>query len=90
MKKRIRVTAKDIGEGERFDAGKCPVAKAIMRTLKGDSVAVDGHGMVFCDEHGNEIGNEIRFPEAVERFVKDFDCHKIVKPFSFTLEIPDK
>ncbi len=84
-KVRINVTQRDIERGIRFTSYTCPIARAARRhpELKGcavspDSLAFDNSGWVWTP-----------LPEKACEFVDSFDGGRPVKPFSFTLELPD-
>ena len=82
-KYRIRVTQKDINNGDPCEPYSCPVALALKRKFPDDLVEVTG------GELGDiQIGesNQWKASPAVNKFITDFDSScKSVKPFRFTL-----
>ena len=80
MKKLINVTAYDIRLGIKKNCHKCPIARAIKRTLKAKEAEVSyatlvaDHRMLFCE-------TDDAFKIAT--FISNFDNSKPVKPFSF-------
>ncbi len=81
---KIIVTKTDIQKGKRDTSNLCPVAKAIRRCA----------GLYGIDVYGDELGFGIALrrlvdlPKKVSKFVERFDFGKPVKPFSFTLKLP--
>jgi len=82
MKKKIEVTATDIKKGEPDAVYKCPIGRAINRTLKVKNTYVAE--MIYFRYSGKEMVANI--PVKVEKFIERFDDSKSVKPFSFTLK----
>jgi len=81
---KIRVSAKDIKNGERDNCSNCPVALAVRRVFDADeTIEVDGEEILimsspYCD---------ISLPPIVRKFVSDFDAGMKVKPFTFYLPL---
>lgn len=77
----VRVTRKDIKNGERNNREECPVALALARTF--------GlvRGVMTVEERRLEINDKpfCTLPASVCKFILAFDAEKPVKPFSFTL-----
>ena len=85
---RIKVTAGDIKRGVKGDGECCPVALATKRCARVLDVHVSPNHFdigkwtspdSFCGDT----------PTAVRNFVSDFDAGKKVKPFSFTIQMPE-
>ena len=79
----IAVTQAEIDRGERASAANCPVALALKKHL------TDPHVTVTSTQYRNERGDWCRMenPDAVTRFVLDFDAGRPVKPFTFTIHL---
>lgn len=84
MKIRVHVTIDHINAGLRADCKKCPVALALGEILDIEDFAVGDY-----DVYLENCRLRVFLPFAVGKFIQDFDSHKLVKPFSFTLEVPD-
>lgn len=97
MKKvRIYVTKEDIKLGCKGEAYKCPVAKAIMRTLKVNHVCV--YNLLAIEKDHLAFDSDCRVkmetPEKAFAFIQFFDSYdeeiqKSAKPFQFTIEVPE-
>lgn len=83
----VEVTEKDISNGKRSDAARCPVARATRRALKG-AIEVNGYNMVL--RRKNEDRFETSLPARVKTFVTRFDDgdRKKLKPFKFSVRVP--
>ena len=80
---RIRVTEKDIREGDRFKTNSCPIARAMKRKLRYASVDCFGYRLW-------NNGRIHRFPKSnIGSWITSFDIGRQVLPFSFTIEVPD-
>jgi len=78
MKKvRIDVTQRDI---ERAHAGLCPIERGAKRVLPDPWV---GTNSLFLP------GMEVSLPARAVKFVSNFDGGYPVKPFSFTVRVPE-
>lgn len=80
----IEVTQEDIDKGVPENCSKCPVARAIERTLPNPSpsIAVDPEVIEWFD--GDQW--QFRYTKVkVQTFIERFDAGKPVKPFSFEL-----
>src|SRR5579859_6474944 len=81
MSPTIIVTSDDIHKGIPGDAGACPIARAIRRSIQPspeEYLAVDG--LAIC------IGSQnYKVPEAAIAFIESFDAGNPVEPFSFDL-----
>lgn len=82
----INVTQEDIDRGERGQCRTCPIAKAVIRELDETDVYVIGPYLVIGIHGPTRL--TIDLPDAVTRFVEDFDSEDSVAPFSFELEVP--
>ena len=81
----IEVTQADIDGGTKFDAWKCPVARAIKRHLaSGWTVTVTVFSILIS--HDSAVIFNIKTPPTVETFIRSFDLGSPVKPFSFDME----
>lgn len=77
----VEVTAADIRRGKRQDAWSCPIARALLRTLHGTTVAVT----TATWECGRLFG---KLSEPAQRFVARFDKKRgSVKPAVFLLPV---
>ena len=85
MKKiRINVTQRDIDWGKVADSECCPIQIAIAR--RGFPKCSVGTSMVFFPG-----GIKSTLPQVAQDWEFNYDCCQVepVKPFSFTLEIPE-
>jgi len=64
----------------------CPIAEAANELLY--LTLVGGAMIKIFDEAGDKKEKEL--PLKAQKFVRDFDNHEPVKPFSFTLRVPDR
>ena len=78
---RIDVTQEDINCGLRGGSYSCPIALAVKRATKRDKVAVGLRDI--CVSYGIYTP----LPLEAQRFVRDFDRHAIVKPFTFVINL---
>jgi hypothetical protein len=88
----VDVTADDI---ERpLDRGRsrvldCPIARAISRVWPHLSGVAGGYACLYdSDDHGNH-STCVDLPLVARAFIVDFDNYRGVKPFSFTIELPE-
>ena len=79
---KVRVLKRNIAKGIKRDPGLCPIA-CRLRELGFADAAVYGDNVVLMA--GGLTQAEIPPPKIAERFIKDFDKGKPVKPFSFSL-----
>lgn len=89
MKIKIDVTQKDIYKGCIGKGDNCPVARAIIRTLKRAKIF-----FYEIDVDSNDILIESRYaslriptPCKTSIFINRFDNSKTVKPFNFQLRL---
>lgn len=79
---KIQVTKEDIEKGARYMCRACPIALATLRTgvfsavVYQDSISISFSGEGF---------KYFSLPENAIDFIKSFDSHQPVKPFSFEL-----
>jgi hypothetical protein len=85
MTMQITVTADDIARGTPCSAGRCPISRAVRRSLPDYSGAIVGHDNVIVWQ--GVVYSRIPLPPAAQRFVKAFDQREPVEPFSFAVEI---
>ena len=80
---RIEVTQEDIEKGEPCDVCACPIALAIQRKL----------GRGGCEINFSTIdlgpGQVVATPYSARQFIRAFDDHLPVKPFSFELDLSE-
>ena len=81
----VEVTSRDIAAGIRGSAASCPVALAVSRVLKQDSVFITRFSIDVLD--GDGWIADYQCPEAVWAFVQQFDAGKSVQPLTFTLDL---
>ena len=83
---RIRVTRKDIEEGVQGNSFHCPVALAVKRAFRADSVWV--REIIIVTK--GRLRRTCVAPPEVEDFIERFDSaileFESPKPFSFTLD----
>lgn len=86
----VKVTQEDILNGRRHSRASCPVALGLLRSLKNykvDKLSVVGTLIIF--QLGNSY-HEITTNEETRNFIINFDCHREVKPFKFTIDLTKK
>lgn len=88
MKKRIVVTTGDILQGQRCEAGDCPVTRAVRRAVKpGVKVETTTGGIQLN-------GRDVKTPTEVGYFVDVFDnsseyrAESLPAPITFVINIP--
>lgn len=80
---RIDVTQDDINNGRPRTSQHCPIARAIKRQLNCSNIAVGPTEI--------EIGSDsYKTPDEAYFFIRLFDRHFNVKPFSFELNLNNK
>lgn len=79
-KYQVSVTMEDIELGFPGDAGCCPIARAIKRTLGVDEIEVGGPVLSVGYMRG-----EMRDEDATNAFIEKFDAHEQVLPFETEL-----
>lgn len=90
MQLNIRVTHNDIKQGERSNPKDCAIAKSLKRNRKLNATSVSvfyDKCVVQVQENGrvqNYVGN---LNDIASTFVHKFDHRKMVKPFSFRLNL---
>lgn len=85
----ITVTQDDIAKGAPGSACDCPVWHAIKRALLPGVTAVIGPSDCALSDSSMTDYAAIPLPAAAARFVEDFDHELPVRPFAFTLDVPD-
>lgn len=80
---KIKVTQEDIAKGIPEDEGSCPVALALKHAGMMDVEVSLERAEAW---YGRRLFN-VELPSKARRFIKRFDAGKLVKPFSFTLNI---
>ncbi len=81
---KVDVSKHDVRLGRRMSFTGCPVARSLSRSLN-QRVWVSGLE-ILCDRGPAYIPT----PERVKRFIERFDAQNPVKPFTFTLNVPDE
>lgn len=89
----LEVTQKMIDSGCRQSCRLCPVANAIAPHIKDGYEATVGPSTVNIRKATTnvslgEIVHQIGLPFAVTSFIRKFDVHLKVEPFSFEIDIP--
>lgn len=88
---KINVTQKHIDYGMPGFCKKCPVALALLDAGLAPEVEVGVSYIYLCSEENTpSFLAEVLTPKKVKDFMKKFDYHQKVKPFSFVLEFDDK
>lgn len=77
----IVVTQKDIDNGERGSGAHCPISLALQRENIDGLV---GQWAIYLRDYSKRIA---WLPEDARRFVVDFEDGKLVKSFSFSIEL---
>jgi hypothetical protein len=64
---KVTVTTQDIKTGHPFEAGSCPIARALRR--------VSGEYLVFAWRNGEALigGQKFSLPKKAEKFIDEFD-----------------
>lgn len=83
MKRKIVVTKGDIKKGIPSGVRDCPVALAIKRSLRIDTVHVSKEFTCF---RFNNAEFDIYLPIKVTKWIDRFDDEKKVEPFAFYLQ----
>ena len=84
MKLLIEVNQNDIDNGVQGVSCKCPVARAIKRTMRIKGVEVNADYILL---KSGKTSIECAVPASVMRFINIFDEGAKVKPFKFNLNI---
>jgi len=82
MKRKIEITKADIKKGWAGAVRDCPIARAIKRSLRIDTIHV-GQSMASFDFHNRKFS--LFLPSKVTSWIGRFDNEKNVKPFTFIL-----
>lgn len=86
MKIIIEVTQRDINLGYAKQAMNCPIARACNRHKQFNKASCYD----FIENRSNSrLLWRVEMPIKAFQFIQAFDTGKLVKPFSFDLEIPD-
>lgn len=86
MKYLIEVTQEDIEAGNAQDPYSCPIALACER-ITGNKAGVDPEDItLYHEDNWSTRTHGVPHPLAVQ-FMRDFDNHYPVSPFSFELEV---
>ena len=86
----VEVTAEDIAKGKREDCESCPIACALLRAAGTPRAFIDGNEMAAGDWDGvfPLVEQRVPVPPDAAGFIADFDDGRLVKPFTFTVELP--
>jgi len=89
---KINVTKYQIENGTRVSPYNCPIARAIRRNImiKGDRYKDVSVGADNVDIFSLPKTVNVKLPKEAKEFIRRFDSGLPVKPFSFTLRVPDK
>ncbi len=80
MRIKVEVTPNDIRRGIWGDSYRCPIAKALRRTLGGAwSVRDEAVGL------GKNTGQTIALPKKALSFIDKYDRWRTAQPFSFSI-----
>lgn len=83
MKLKLKVTNRDIKEGNAGTTDSCPVALAALRAGF-EEPSVSDNKIELKTPAGSTL--RIRTPRSVAKFIERFDEDKSVRPGTFTLE----
>lgn len=85
MKTTIRVTESLIEKGKIRDARYCPIALAVKKHIR------EEYG-VRAYSQGLQIGSYFQYmwPDKISQWIGRLDEEWTVKPFQFTIDIPDQ
>ncbi len=82
---KVRVTETHIKEGRRCVSFACPITKALNEATALNTWFV---GDVYAyNNNNNRDMTTVTLPRAAQRFVRNFDDGKVVKPFNFVLRV---
>lgn len=85
----INVSQEHIDKGKRINSVLCPVALAIVDTIKDEYVFVSaGYNGVVIFKGNIEECKTYNIPSYVKDYMLEFDHGHKIKPFSFTLNYP--
>ena len=84
----INVTATDIRLGKRKDPRRCPVFRAIRRSIGGYIYV--GNNAVQIRSHPSNVATVVALPMRVDAAITRYDRTGKMKPFSFKLAINTK
>lgn len=84
MRLTVHVTEKHIRAGSKSNCFTCPVALAL-KDASGKPWNVGTTGVFPIPDSDRNM----RLPEEVTRFIRSFDLELPVKPFTFTLDLPE-
>lgn len=87
----IQITPDDIKHGTRKSCRMCPVARALQRvSIKNVECQVTINYCYGLDNMNGQIVWEKWLPIVIQEFIQKFDDDRIVEPFDFELDIPEK
>ena len=81
---KVRVTAQHIAFGKKANYDSCPVALALAEAVGATPTTTGVATTIDLPGH-----RDLPLPERVSQWVSDFDAGKPVKPFTFTLRVPE-
>jgi len=90
MQLNVRITQRDIKQGERSNPKDCAIAKSLKRNrnLNASSVCVFYDKCVVQVQEQGRVQNYVgSLNDVASTFVHRFDHRKMVKPFSFKIEL---
>lgn len=85
----IQVQPQHIKHGRAGWCNACPVALAIMPHIRIDASPAVGLSFIIIKTPTGLEGRAL-IPLEAQTWIRDFDSMKPVKPFSFTLDIPNE
>jgi len=90
MRTKISVTEEHIRNGVKAHSGKCPVALAVMDSIKPGTMLIVGCDTlgVYCEKNNDSFC--FKLGRKAINFIVLFDIEQLVKPFSFYLDIPKR
>lgn len=78
---KIRVTKKDIMQGKRNSISMCPIALAVKRAYKAESIIVSDNYARLTFKTVKE--KKIRLPAIARKFIKKVDNNLPIEPIEF-------
>lgn len=87
----INVTQQHIEDGARRSCDRCPIALAMLKAgfpspYISSTWARLNHDYGQPEHQGRR--QQVNLPKIVQQFVRSFDSHHSVHPFSFTIKVP--
>lgn len=89
----VTVTEKDIAMGTQRNCADCPGARAIRRALQWTTrvLVTDKVSLLKFESNGNGVlRHTVALPTKLAAFIAGFDRGLLVKPITFSIEVPDE